>query len=118
MRVQYLDREKIKLHAVGREATEGPWWGHPMLVLGALCSFLEPFCGHLSPKIDKVSEESTLRYPHVEPCEVDGQPGEALLAEADYPTPKSLPNPQKLKTLGPHKILCGGISKVNFGIFC
>ena len=48
--------------------TEGPWWGHPMLVLGALCSFLEPFCGHLSPKIDKVSEELTLRYPHEEPC--------------------------------------------------
>ena len=39
-----------------------------MLVLGALCSFLEPFCGHLSPKIDKASEELTLRYPHEEPC--------------------------------------------------
>jgi len=34
---------------------EGPMWGHPMLVLGALFSLLEPFCGHLSPKIDKVS---------------------------------------------------------------
>ena len=34
--------------------TEGPTWGHPMLVLGAVCSFLEPFCGHLSPKLDKV----------------------------------------------------------------
>jgi len=42
-------------------------WGHPMLVLGALCSLLEPFCGHLSPKIDKVSEELTLRYPHEGP---------------------------------------------------
>ena len=31
-------------------------------------SFLEPICGHLSPKIDKVSEELTLRYPHEEPC--------------------------------------------------
>ena len=29
---------------------------------------LEPFGGHLSPKIDKVSEELTLRYPHKEPC--------------------------------------------------
>ena len=48
-------------------ATKGPMWGHPMLVLGALCSFLEPFCGHLSPKIDKVSEELTLRYPHEGP---------------------------------------------------
>ena len=38
-----------------------------MLVLGALCSFLEPFCGHLSPKIDKVSEELTLRHPHEGP---------------------------------------------------
>ena len=24
--------------------TRGPSWGHPMLVLGALGSFLEPFC--------------------------------------------------------------------------
>ena len=39
-------------------------------VLGAIASFLEPFCGHLSPKIDKVSEELTLRYPHEEPCVV------------------------------------------------
>jgi len=31
-------------------------------------SFLEPFCGHLSPKINKVSEELTLRYPHEETC--------------------------------------------------
>ena len=52
----------------GTVATDGPWWGHPMLVLEALCSFLEPFCGHLSPKVDKVSEELTLRYPHEEPC--------------------------------------------------
>ena len=38
-----------------------------MLVLGAVCSFLEPFGGHLSPEIDKVSEELTLRYPHEGP---------------------------------------------------
>jgi hypothetical protein len=31
-------------------------------------SFLEPFRGHLSPKIDKVPEELTLRYPHEGPC--------------------------------------------------
>ena len=49
-------------------STEGPMWGHPMLVLGAFCSFLEPFCGHLSPKNDKVSEELTLRYPLEGPC--------------------------------------------------
>ena len=31
-------------------------------------SFLEPFCGHLSPKNDQVSNELTLRYPHEEPA--------------------------------------------------
>ena len=51
----------------GLLTTKGPMRGHPMLVLGALCSFLEPFCGHLSPKNDKVSEELTLRYPHEGP---------------------------------------------------
>jgi len=49
-------------------STEGPPWRHSRLVLGAIKWFLEPFCGHLSPKIDKVSEELTLRYPHEEPC--------------------------------------------------
>jgi len=39
----------------GLGPTEGPMWGHPMPVLGALSPFLEPFCGHLSPKLDKVS---------------------------------------------------------------
>ena len=38
-----------------------------MLVLGALCSFLEPFRGRLSPNIDNVSEKLTLRYPHEGP---------------------------------------------------
>ena len=33
-------------------------------------SFLEPFCGHLSPKNDKVYEKITLRYPHEGPCVV------------------------------------------------
>ena len=44
-----------------------PYVGYPSLVLGAIASFLEPFCGNLSPKIDKVSEELTLRYPHEGP---------------------------------------------------
>ena len=44
-------------------STEGPSWGYSKVVLGAIRSFLEPFCGHLSPKIDKVSNELTLRYP-------------------------------------------------------
>ena len=42
-------------------------WGYPVFVLGAISSFLEPFRGHLSLKIDKVSEELTLRYHHEEP---------------------------------------------------
>ena len=42
-------------------------WGYPVFVLGAVCSFLEPFCGHLSPNIDNVSEKLTLRYLHEGP---------------------------------------------------
>jgi hypothetical protein len=42
-------------------------WGYPVFVLGAISSFLEPFRGHLSPKIDKVSEALTVRYHHEEP---------------------------------------------------
>ena len=53
---------------VPKVTAEGPMWGHPMPVLGALSPFLEPFCGHLSPKIDKVSEKLTLKYPHEGPC--------------------------------------------------
>ena len=50
--------------------TQTPMWGHSRFVLGAIGSFLEPFQGHLSPKIDKVSEKLTLRYPHEGPCVV------------------------------------------------
>ena len=39
-----------------------------MLVLGALGSFLEPFCGHLLPKGDNISEKLILTYPHEGPC--------------------------------------------------
>ena len=35
--------------------TRGPSWGHSNVVFGAVVSFLEPLCGHLSPKIDKAS---------------------------------------------------------------
>jgi hypothetical protein len=52
------------------QATQTPMWGHSRFVLGAIGSFLEPFCGHISPKIDKVSEKMTLRYPHEGPCVV------------------------------------------------
>jgi hypothetical protein len=39
-------------------------WGYPVPVLGAISPFLEPFRGRLSPNIDNVSEQLTLRYPH------------------------------------------------------
>jgi hypothetical protein len=34
--------------------TEGPSWGHSKVVLGAIRSFLEPFCEHLSPNVIKI----------------------------------------------------------------
>ena len=37
-------------------ATRGPSWGHLLVVLGAILSFLEPFCGRLSPKVVKISK--------------------------------------------------------------
>ena len=87
-------------------------WGHPMLVLGALCSFLEPFRGHLSPKIDKVSEELTLRYPHEEPWVVnldpgqlvdngDGRQAKAKVKEDEKVNPKSSTLNPKPYTLNP-----------------
>ena len=36
-------------------STKGPMWGYPRCGLGAVGAVLEPFCGHLSPKLDKVS---------------------------------------------------------------
>ena len=48
---------------------------------------MEPFCGHLSPNIDKVSEELTLRYPHEEPC-----------ADGDVFADDNRYSPQRLKT--------------------
>ena len=39
-----------------RRATEGPSWGHPVLVLGAVSLFSEPFCGKLLSKVDKPVE--------------------------------------------------------------
>ena len=40
-------------------STRGPSWGHLLVVLGAILSFLEPFCGHLLPKVDKFSCKQT-----------------------------------------------------------
>ena len=49
-------------------AARGPSWGHLKVVLGAIRPFLVPFCGHISPKIDKVSYKMTFEYPHEGPC--------------------------------------------------
>jgi serine/threonine protein kinase len=38
-------------------STKGPSRGYPMPVLGALSPFLEPFCGHLSPKVDAIFQK-------------------------------------------------------------
>ena len=37
--------------------TEGPSWWYPVPGLGAVSPFLEPFCGHLSPKVDKIIQK-------------------------------------------------------------
>ena len=47
--------ETIRKKVAGRQATRGPSWGHLLVVLGAILSFLEPFCGNLLPKVDKFS---------------------------------------------------------------
>ena len=44
-------------------ATRGPSWGHPRVVLGAVGSFLELFCGHLLPNVDKFSWKLTSEIP-------------------------------------------------------
>ena len=55
-------------------AFQGRSWSH-----GHLSS---KFGGHLSPKIDKVSEELTLRYPHEEPCVDSAAPQSPLVAQS------------------------------------
>jgi hypothetical protein len=42
---------------VKSDTTEGPSWGYPKVVLGAIRSFLEPFCGHSSPKVDEIFQK-------------------------------------------------------------
>ena len=75
------------LVAAHKQTTEGPMWGHLMLVLGALCSFLEPFRGCLSPNIDNVPEKLTLRYPHEGPWVVSGNSGFSGCPCALHPEP-------------------------------
>ena len=43
--------------------TKGPMWGYPRCGLGAVGAVLEPFCGHLSPKLDQVSCKLTFEIP-------------------------------------------------------
>ena len=47
----------------GRFTTRGPSKGYQSLVLGAIASFLEPFCGHLLLKVDKISQPLTFKIP-------------------------------------------------------
>ena len=42
-------------HLPVKLTTRDPSWGHPRCGLGAVGAVLEPFCGHLSLEIDKVS---------------------------------------------------------------
>ena len=41
----------------------GPSWGHLLVVLGAILSFLEPSYWHLLPKVDKFPCELTFEIP-------------------------------------------------------
>ena len=52
LRVNPIDTQRARVGSRG--ATEGPSWGYPMAVLGAVFPSLEPFCGHLSPKVDEI----------------------------------------------------------------
>jgi hypothetical protein len=40
--------------------TQGPLRVFPEVVLGDMGSFLEPLCGHLSPKVDNIFQSSLL----------------------------------------------------------
>ena len=61
---QNVRTETLLVHRVGRLvwcfhrhqliATQGPSRVIPGILFGELDSFLEPFCGHLSPKVDKI----------------------------------------------------------------
>ena len=84
--------------------TEGSSWGHPRCGLGAIGAVLEPFCGHLSPKIDKVSCKSTFEIPPrrtlggLYPCSLLPAPYSLFSPPYSFlPTPYSLlPTPYSL----------------------
>jgi hypothetical protein len=38
-------------------------WGHPRPVVGAVDPFLEPFCGHLLQKVDRLCSKLTFEIP-------------------------------------------------------
>jgi len=46
-----------------QKTTKGPMWGHPRPVLGAVDPFLEPFCGHLLLKVDRLCSKLTFEIP-------------------------------------------------------
>ena len=47
----------------GFVTTKCPSWGYQRLVLGAIGLFLESFCGHALPKVDKFCSKSTFEIP-------------------------------------------------------
>ena len=69
-------------------STRGPSWGHPMLVLGAPGSFLEPFCGYVLPKVDKLCSKLTFSIP----------PRRALSGSAQRPARSAPPTASMLLT--------------------
>ena len=66
-------------------ATKGPMWGHSRFVLGAIGSFLEPFCGHLLPKVDKLCSKLTFEIPPRRALR--GQAAPLALRYAPHPLP-------------------------------
>ena len=60
-----------------------------MLVLGAFGSFLEPFWGHLLPKVENIYFKTTLTYPHEGPC-VGQHAGPNPLYHRGHGTPHKL----------------------------
>jgi len=55
--VRVTVKRKKKKKVCQDDATEDPMWGHPRPVLGALSPFLEPFRGHLMPKVDEIFQK-------------------------------------------------------------
>ena len=61
--VSYERSTPVREHRTERQGkidagtTEDPSWGYPRPVLGAIDPYLEPFCGHLSPKVHEIFQK-------------------------------------------------------------